>query len=132
MVRRNRDEQMLIGKEIYEGKYTLDSAAIVYKISKYTARDYLRLYKSSIGVSQMENEKIWEKPCKKFSASNNLNVECFTEKQYGSNGLYLILKKLARRKIEKGESIILGRKAMFGDDDAAGSLRIYVVKEKQK
>lgn len=41
MVRRNRDEQMSIGKEIYEGKYTLDSAAIVYKISKYTARDYL-------------------------------------------------------------------------------------------
>lgn len=46
-----KEERLEIGRRIYEGEITLASAATEYDINLYTARDYLRIYKASIGVS---------------------------------------------------------------------------------
>lgn len=46
-----KEERLEIGRRIYTGELTLAGAATEYDINYYTARDYLRLYKASIGVS---------------------------------------------------------------------------------
>lgn len=130
---RKKEERLLIGKEIYEGKYSLAEAAEIYMINKYTARDYLRAYKAAIGVPQMIKDRIWEKPCEVWT-ENNYKIECFTEKEYGRNGLYFILQQKASKEIEQGESIIFGRQAFFKDEklckeDNASQLRLYVVRK---
>lgn len=48
------EEREEIGRLIYEGRMSRADAAIKYKISIYTARDYLRLYKAKV---RAENEK---------------------------------------------------------------------------
>ena len=40
------EERANIGKQIYEGRYTVSLAAEVYGINFYTARNYLRAYKA--------------------------------------------------------------------------------------
>lgn len=47
-----KDERLVIGQRIYEGKLTKEAAAAEYDINVYTARDYLREYKASINVSK--------------------------------------------------------------------------------
>lgn len=46
-----KSERLVIGRRIYEGKLTKEAAAEAYGINVYTARDYLRQYKASIGAS---------------------------------------------------------------------------------
>lgn len=46
-----KEERLDIGRQIYQGKLTLQSAALQYNINQYTARDYLRLYKASEHLS---------------------------------------------------------------------------------
>ena len=47
----SREERLAIGRKIYEGKMTTSTAAEMYSINFYTARDYLREYKASIKMS---------------------------------------------------------------------------------
>ncbi len=47
-----KDERLAIGRRIYEGEINKQMAAMEYEINIYTARDYLRLYKASIGVTE--------------------------------------------------------------------------------
>lgn len=46
-----KEERLEIGRRIYVGEITMAGAANEYDINYYTARDYLRLYKASIGAS---------------------------------------------------------------------------------
>ena len=50
-------ERLIIGKRIYDKDLTVSAAAEVYGVSFYTARDYLRMYKSKIlkNVTKTEN-----------------------------------------------------------------------------
>ena len=43
--RYTKEEQLAIGKEIYDGYYTIGEAAIKYDVNYYTARDYYRYYR---------------------------------------------------------------------------------------
>ena len=45
-------EREKIGREIYEGKYTVVTAATRYAIGFYTARTYLRTYKAALAARQ--------------------------------------------------------------------------------
>lgn len=47
-----KTEQEKIGREIYEKKCTVVSAAEKYKIGFYTARTYLRAYKAQVAARQ--------------------------------------------------------------------------------
>ena len=43
--RYSKEEQLAIGKEIYDGRFTIGEAAIKYDVNYYTARDYYRYYR---------------------------------------------------------------------------------------
>ena len=43
--RYSKEEQFAIGKEIYDGHFTIGEAAIKYDVNYYTARDYYRYYR---------------------------------------------------------------------------------------
>jgi transposase len=43
----SKDEQLAIGKEIYDGFFTIGQAATKYNVNYYTARDYYRLYRAT-------------------------------------------------------------------------------------
>ena len=43
--RYSKEEQLSIGKEIYDGHFTIGEAAIKYDVNYYTARDYYRYYR---------------------------------------------------------------------------------------
>lgn len=45
-----RDERLDIGKQIYNNEISKSDAAIQYKISEGTARDYMRLYRDVNGL----------------------------------------------------------------------------------
>ncbi len=42
----SKQERLVIGKQIYDGLLTVAQAAVKYSINKYTARYYLRWYKT--------------------------------------------------------------------------------------
>ena len=46
-----KEERLQIGKEICQGQLTKAAAAVKYDINMYTAMDYLRLYKASVGIT---------------------------------------------------------------------------------
>lgn len=46
-----REERPDIGKQIYNNEINRSDAAIKYKISEGTARDYIRLYRDVNGLS---------------------------------------------------------------------------------
>lgn len=72
-----KEERLMIGQRIYEGKLTTAAAAETYGINFYTARDYLREYKASIHKSipqRPDPEK--SKPVDKSKASyENMSKE---------------------------------------------------------
>jgi transposase len=45
-----REERLDIGKQIYHNEISKSDAAIKYKISEGTARDYMRLYRDANGL----------------------------------------------------------------------------------
>ena len=51
-----KEERLLIGQEVYEGKLSIYDAANKYDICHYTARDYCRQYKALNGLSQPYGE----------------------------------------------------------------------------
>lgn len=53
----SKDERLNIGRRIYTREINASKAAVIYGISVYTARDYLRYYKAYISV---ENEEGYE------------------------------------------------------------------------
>lgn len=57
-----KSERLVIGRRIYEGKLTREAAAETYGINVYTARDYLRQYKASIGASVPKPDPQKSKP----------------------------------------------------------------------
>ena len=46
-IKYSKDEQLAIGKEIYDGFFTIGQAAAKYNVNYYTARDYYRLYRTT-------------------------------------------------------------------------------------
>ena len=59
-----KTERLNIGKQIYERKLNRFDAAIKYEIDPYTARDYMRYYKSTIKDTLVtkkafKNNKVW-------------------------------------------------------------------------
>lgn len=54
----SKEERLDIGRKIYVGELTLAGAAMEYEINYYTAREYLRLYKASIGLSIPSEHRI--------------------------------------------------------------------------
>ena len=53
----SREQRLVIGKRIYKGEITINLAAEKYDINYYTARDYLRLYKSELNQDQIQKKK---------------------------------------------------------------------------
>lgn len=47
---RTKDEKLEIGKRIYDKEISKYEASEIYKISVDTARNYLRMYRDSIGI----------------------------------------------------------------------------------
>lgn len=45
--RYSKEEQLAIGKEIYDGVFTIGKAAEKYDVNYYTARDYYRYYRQA-------------------------------------------------------------------------------------
>ena len=46
-----KEERLEIGRRIYQGELTVAMAAKEYDVNLYTARDYLRLYKSHVNAA---------------------------------------------------------------------------------
>lgn len=53
----SKRQRLAIGKRIYDGEITTNIAAVEYDINYYTARDYLRLYKSELKQGNIEEKK---------------------------------------------------------------------------
>lgn len=49
-----KEQRLEIGREIYTHKLTLGQAAVVYNINRYTARDYMRLYRDTNNLGPMD------------------------------------------------------------------------------
>ena len=65
-----QSQRLAIGQEIYEKKLNKEAAAVKYGINVYTARDYLRMYKASIGTA-----------AEKESATRSLDYEKMTKRE---------------------------------------------------
>jgi len=72
--RYTRDQQLAIGKEIYDGVLKLGQASGKYNINYYTARDYYRMYRE---INNLESPFIQGKNAKK----NNIPFEVRKEKK---------------------------------------------------
>ena len=62
-----KTERLNIGKQIYERKLNRFDAAIKYEIDPYTARDYMRYYKSTI-KDTLVTKKAFKNNCRDFLA----------------------------------------------------------------
>ena len=49
-----KEERMEIGRRILAGELTIDRAALVYGVNRYTARDYLRQFKASLTPEELK------------------------------------------------------------------------------
>lgn len=66
MARYTKTEQFLIGKEICETTLTVAEAAVKYDVSFYTARNYLRMYKSMMKLRpDTKDELVGRETCSK-------------------------------------------------------------------
>ena len=52
------EERLAIGQKIYEHQLNKETAALLYGISSYTAREYYRQYKALIEVSNEDELKM--------------------------------------------------------------------------
>ena len=53
----NKEQRLLIGREIYSHEITISQAAEKYGINRYTARDYMREYRDINNLEPMSDGK---------------------------------------------------------------------------
>jgi transposase len=56
MKKYSTEERLEIGRKIYEGEINRSEAAAIYGINVYTARDYMRMYKTSLTIPLNESD----------------------------------------------------------------------------
>lgn len=92
--RYKRDQQIAIGKEIYDGILKIGQAAAKYNIGYYTARDYYRMYKE---MNNLESPFVQAK----YNKKNGLPFEIKKEKHANYSELIDMSKTELMREVLK-------------------------------
>ncbi len=79
-----KEERMDIGKQIYNNEISKSDAAIKYRISEGTARDYMRLYRDANGLppkNRIQTEEHTVKICRHSSQQDLSEYESMTKEE---------------------------------------------------
>jgi transposase len=74
------EQRLSIGREIYTHELSVNEAAIKYEINSYTARDYMRFYRTKNGLPLMATNE--PDPNSKKQSLKNMNYNNYSDLEF--------------------------------------------------
>lgn len=74
------DQRLSIGREIYTHELSVNEAAIKYEVNSYTARDYMRFYRTKNGLPPMATNE--PDPNSKKQSLKNVNYSNYSDLEF--------------------------------------------------
>lgn len=74
------EQRLSIGREIYTHELSVNEAAIKYEINSYTARDYMRFYRTKNGLPLMATNE--PDPNYKKQSLKNMNYNNYSDLEF--------------------------------------------------
>lgn len=74
------EQRLSIGREIYTHELSVNEAAIKYEVNSYTARDYMRFYRTKNGLPLMATNE--PDPNSKKQSLKNMNYNNYSDLEF--------------------------------------------------